>query len=80
MNLTENECYLIGKYLAGGCISDVEVSAKSSRKHVIYCIKKNKVAEFMRIASGYRVYHSEKDYSVTCTIVDQRLMELCVRP
>jgi hypothetical protein len=79
MELTEEECYLIGRYVADGYINEsLRPHRKNSYNHkVIFCIGGGKLDAFMDNVSEYHVC-AKVDKTVTkCEVISQRLVELC---
>lgn len=79
-NLTEEECWLIGRYIADGFIrNNKRPDRKNSyNNQVIYGIGKHKLQEFKDNIKTYYVGYVEERTSIKCKIINKRLMELCL--
>jgi len=81
-NLTEQECWLIGRYVADGFISNgLRKGRKNSFNHkVVFCVGKAKQETFLGIAkeSGYNIAISEERTAYKNIIIDERFMQLCL--
>lgn len=78
-NLTEEECWLIGRYVADGYIRDSKrANRKNSYNHqVIFCVGKHKTEEF---ENNVKTYYAGKRGERTVykyIIINERLMSLC---
>lgn len=77
--LTECECYLIGRYIADGYINE---NRRKDRKNcynhkVIYCVGKSKIDSFKHSVTDYHVCAKEDRTAYKCEIISQRLVDLC---
>ena len=75
MNLTEDEAWLVGRYIADGYLRDSDRKDRPSRcRRVIFCVGKGKEAEFEEILKvGFSQEKGCRKYQ-TCS---KRLFELC---
>ena len=78
-NLTECECYLIGRYIADGYINESKrLNRENSYNHkVIYCVGKSKIDDFNHSVTDYHVCAKEDRTAYKCEIISQRLVDLC---
>ena len=74
-NLTHEDAWLIGRYVADGYIRHNE--EKKRINQVIYCVGKTKLSEFKLNVSKYYIGISEDRTVYKCRISDERLMRLC---
>jgi len=77
-NLTKEECWLIGRYVADGFIQNSKRNRKNHK--VIFCIGKNKQADFLKIAnkSKYYIGTTEDRTAMINRIIDEKFMNLCL--
>jgi len=80
--LTIEECWLIGRYIADGFINNGKRKNRiNSYNHkVIFCIGKHKLKEFLQVAekSKYSIGKTEERTVYKCRIIDERFMNLCL--
>lgn len=79
-NLTEEDCWLLGRYVADGHIRcEINDVGKKNRYDVIYSIGNSKVEDFKSQIKTYHVYYSPHGKSVTrCIISKKSLIEFIV--
>lgn len=79
-NITKEEAWLIGRYIADGYIRNNKRSGRenSYNNQVIYCIGKTKLSEFKRNVRDYYVGISEDRTVYKGRIINERLTELCL--
>lgn len=76
--LTEEECWLIGRYVADGYIRDDQRKDRPSRnQRVIFCIGKGKEQEFENNSSSFNMYTSEGKNCKKYITGNKRLFSLC---
>lgn len=77
--LTECECYLIGRYIADGYINESRRKDKKNcyNHKVIYCVGKSKIDDFKYSVTDYHVCAKEDRTAYKCEIISQRLVDLC---
>ena len=78
--LTQEECWLIGRYIADGFIrNNQRLDRKNSfNNQVIFGIGKHKLKEFKENIKTYYVGYVEERTSIKCKIINKRLMDLCL--
>lgn len=78
-NLTNEECYLLGRYVADGYIKDkLRPHRKNSYYNLVtFCIGKSKILDFEKRIDMYHISKSEERTAYKCHIYSNRLMELC---
>jgi intein/homing endonuclease len=78
-SLTEQECWLIGRYVADGYLQDYVRKGNHGRtRRTVFCIGIAKVDEFERHIHGYKMY--KDDSSMSCrkyVTLDRRIFDLC---
>src|SRR5690625_4425071 len=79
LNITYEEAWLIGRYVADGYIRNGKRSGRenSYNNQVIYCVGKDKIDEFTRKITSYNVGVSEERTVYKCRIINKRFMDLC---
>lgn len=79
-NITKEEAWLIGRYVADGYIRNNKRNGRenSYNNQVIYCIGKSKLSEFKQNVRGYYVGISEDSTVYKGRIINERLTELCL--
>lgn len=79
MNLTSEECWLLGRYVADGYRQDYpRKNRPSNTQRVAFCIGNTKIDEFEKHIDGYK-FHKDKNQK-SCTkylTCNKRLFELC---
>lgn len=78
-NLTREDAWLIGRYVADGYICDGKRSGRknSYNNQVIFCVGKDKIEEFKKNVTSYYVGISEERTVYKCRIVNEWLRLLC---
>ena len=79
-NLTEEECWLIGRYIADGYIRDSKrPNRENSYNHqVIFCIGKHKIEDFKSKLETYNVGFAEERTAFKGRLINERFMNLCL--
>ena len=81
-NLTEKECWLIGRYIADGYIQNNKrhIRKNSNNHKVIFCVGKSKLDEFNEKTKncGCHIGINEDRTVYKCRIINIRFMELCL--
>lgn len=79
LNLTNEQCWLIGRYVADGFIRENKRPDRknSYNNQVIFGIGKHKLNEFKENIKTYYVGYVEERTSIKCKIINKELMELC---
>ena len=76
-NLTENECWLIGRYVADGYLNEyVRCDRPSNMQRIIFCIGNNKAEQF-EIHLDKKVCYSSQQNCRKYSIVNHKLFNLC---
>jgi site-specific DNA-cytosine methylase len=80
-NLTKEECWLIGRYIADGYVrNNKRKDRKNSYNHqVIYCIGKHKLKDFQDNIKDYYVGIKEDRTSYKGYLINERMMNLCIQ-
>ena len=78
-NLTKEECWLIGRYIADGYLRNDKRKNRINSYYyqVIYCVGKHKIDDFYKNVKEYYVGKSEERTAFKCKISSKRLVELC---
>lgn len=78
-NLTMEESWLIGRYVADGCIRDGRRKGRVNQYNhqVIFCIGKNKKDSFLNNVHEYHVGCKEGRTAYKMVIINERLKDLC---
>lgn len=79
LNLTEEDCWLLGRYLADGHIRNDKRKNRNNSYHyaVVYSIGSKKVDEFLNHVKSYHITHYPHSKSVErCLICSQKWVEL----
>lgn len=80
-NITEEEAWLIGRYIADGYINNRQRSGRPQGQvnhKVIFCIGKRKVEDFKKKVTTYHVCPKEDRTAYKCEIISERLVKLCL--
>lgn len=79
LNLTKEECYLLGRYVADGYVQDnLRAGRQNSHSHkVIFCVGKSKRSEFISNVHDYTLGCTEERTAFKFRIISERLMNLC---
>jgi len=78
LDLTSEELYLMGRYVADGYIRNTPRKDRPSNLHaVIFCIGKNKHSDFVSKITSYKYYSQENRTSYKVRIANKRLEYLC---
>lgn len=80
LNITKEECWLIGRYIADGYIRNNKRKDRENQYNhqVIYCIGKEKLSEFQNNINKYYVGIKEERTVYKGFIINERLMNLCL--
>lgn len=74
-NLTKNECWLIGRYIADGSL---QIFNRGNDNRVSFCVGNHKRDQFENvIGDTYHVNINEKTGCATYTLSNKRLFDLC---
>lgn len=77
LNLTAEECFLLGRYVADGYLREVVRKDRPSNNHlVVFCIGKNKLNDFQRNVNEYNVGISEERTVYKVRVSNKRLYDL----
>ena len=80
-NITEEEAWLIGRYIADGYINNRQRSGRPQGQvnhKVIFCIGKRKLEDFKKKVTTYHVCPKEDRTAYKCEIISERLVKLCL--
>lgn len=79
LDLTVEQCWLIGRYVADGYIQDGKrANRKNSYNYkTVFCIGKEKIENFREHVTSYHVTESPNETVIKCIISNKELMELC---
>ena len=82
-NLTNDECWLLGRYIADGYICNSKrLNRNNSYNHkVTFCIGKDKITKFKEstLDSKYHIGITEDRTVYKCRIIDVNFMNLCLQ-
>lgn len=78
-NLTNEECWLIGRYIADGYICNNKRKGRinSYNHQIVFCVGKKKLPEFVRNVKSYHIGISEERTVYKIRIINQKFMEIC---
>ena len=80
-NLTKEECWLLGRYVADGFVRDEKRSGRKNSYHhlVTFCIGRDKAEEFEAHVTSYYAGKYEARTAYNYRIINERFMKLCRR-
>lgn len=81
LNLTKEQCWLIGRYIADGFIRNNKRQDRinSYNNQIIFGIGKHKLEYFKQQIESYYVGYVEERTSIKCKIINKELMNLCLQ-
>ncbi len=79
-NLTKEECWLLGRYVADGYIINGKRKGRKNSHHhkVVFCIGKHKLDSFKSKIKKYHIGINEERTAFKCVIINERFMNLCL--
>jgi len=79
-NLTAEQCWLLGRYVADGYIRNYARKGRQNSHHhiVTFCIGKHKLDNFRQRVTEYSLGVTEEKTSYKCRIINEHFMNLCI--
>lgn len=79
-NLTEEECWLIGRYIADGYIrDDIRKDRPSHNQKVVFCIGKQKAQDFEKHISNIKMLKINERTAIKYSAGNKKLFALCLQ-